>query len=139
MSDDDFGKLVERYRKLRLGTIDFSFVLLWRRQLDRFELQDLLDAVDSLAADPRAKFPINDLPAILEFVQERAARREKWKDPLAGQPSPVLSTRWNEFMLSRGLITKQEFDRRERERGAESADGADSPPTLPFGPTVRAG
>jgi hypothetical protein len=114
MIDDDYEKFVDRYRKLRLGTMDFAFVLLWRRQLERFELQDLLDAVDSITADPRAKFPINDLPLILEFAEERVARRATWKDPLAGQKPALPTTRWNRWMLEHGVISKQEFNRRER-------------------------
>ena len=115
MTDTEYEFFMEHYRKLRLGSMAVEFVILWRKQRERFELADLLEAVDLVAADPRAKFPLNDLPLLTEHAQDEAdARKPGWIDPFKGQPAPVQGTPWNQMMLSKGLITRNEFNKRER-------------------------
>jgi hypothetical protein len=115
MNDANFAAFVEKYRLLRLGSMDYLFLLAWRPRLDQFEAADLTAAVDDVAADPRAGFPLNDLPLLIEYASTRAAsRRPGWKDPFAEEKTPELTTDWNRRMVENGVITKKEFDRRER-------------------------
>lgn len=117
MTDSEFVLFTDRYRALRLGSMDFEFVLLWRGKLERFAIDDLLPAVDDLAADPRAGFPLNDLPILIEHAEAHEEKRKPgWKDPLAGESPPPRSTAWNQFMAQRGVITKKELAKREKER-----------------------
>ena len=117
LGDVDFEAFTNRYRALRLGSMDFEFVILWRSKLERFALDVLIAAVDDLTADSRAGFPLNDLPILIEHAEANEDRRKPgWKDPLAGEQPPKLSSAWNRFMVEHGVITKKEFAKREKER-----------------------
>lgn len=118
MTDTAYAEFIERYRQLRLGTMDVAFVLLWRDKLDHFTPQTLLDAAVNLSADPRAGFPLNDLPLLIEHAKAIVAESQPlWQNPFAGKEPPIQSTRWNQFMLEKGIITKAELNRREKARG----------------------
>lgn len=73
-----------------------------------------MDALDELAADPRARFPLNDLPLILEHAAESRARREPRQKKVWG-PRPARGEAWNRLMLERGTIDRAEFERRSKE------------------------
>lgn len=119
MTNDDYSRFVKKYVTMRVGAaMDIEFVIAWRPKLDHVAIDDLLGAVEDLAADPEAKFPLNDLPLLLSHIEERQyKRRPRFKDPINGLPKlPPPSTAWNKTMLESGVITKSEFNRRERER-----------------------
>lgn len=122
MTDNDFDKFVKRYRTLRLTSLDFEFVLFWRPKLERFDLGDLLGAVEDLAADPRVSFPTNDLPLLIEHASTRRERRERAnRKTIKWGKMPPSTEGWDREMMKIGAIDQKEFNRRQAARKGGAA------------------
>jgi hypothetical protein len=117
MTEADFFTWMASYKIRFLGPGEnYDFVLTWKPDILKLDLADAMEAIADVgrSAIPQAHFPRQHLPLIIDFAEERAHRRSKWQDPLAGQRPTVPTTRWNRWMLEHGVITKNEFNRRER-------------------------
>lgn len=127
MTDKEYGEFVVHYRQLRLGSMDFEFVLLWRKKLDRFTLANMKLSAEDVAADPTVGFPMNDLPLLLEYAMARDDEKRKVEQAkyFNHESKYATSREWDLKMLEFGAITKKEFSRRDKLRGVrvENLDG----------------
>lgn len=124
MRSDEYAKFLEKYRVLRIGSLSPDFAIEWKPKLEHFHLDDLLEAVTDVAADPRAKFPLNDLPLLIEHARCRQEERERRNRPRnqwnygQKQPMPPL---WDHVLLRHGIIDKAELKRRQTKRESQNA------------------
>lgn len=131
MTDIEYSNFVQHYRDIRLGrALDFEFVMKWRRKIEEhrpaFSVEDLKLAAEDIAADSQAKFPMNDLPLLLEYAEENQRRRMPREFPEL-PPRMESDSVWDKWMLDKGVISKREFQKRQKEHhDRQSASTAQS-------------
>lgn len=115
----DFAEFVAYYTKARVQNGDNGFVKTWRRRIEQsgYTLEELKSAVDDLVGDPRIKYPVNDLPILLELAQE-VRDSAKPKKPPALPPILPRDSLWDQKMKEWGVISPEEFNRRKKERAS---------------------
>lgn len=125
MNSQEFAKWARAYRRQMLRPNEpCDFVADWVHSLSRFSLEIAMEALKRLVEDPRiseqgspAAFPQKQLPLILEHAKAITEARERaTRKPIVWGEKPPTTEAWDAGLMRRGVITKQEFAKRKRER-----------------------